>query len=82
MNEMKCDICSESDLNEVLILRKYKFGMKATKKESQARRICWGCATKLFKSHKYNFGAYWKKLFFQQSAFRDNRYKEFVEVIH
>lgn len=84
--EMKCDICTRADLYEVIILRKEKFTIKANKLEKIARRVCWDCATILFNQKKYDFGNFWKKLFFYIDI--DNKtkrtlknYKKYVEVI-
>ena len=78
---MRCDICYLSHFNEVFILKPEKFSRFATKKEAKARRVCWGCASWLFKNMKYNFGTSWRNLFFKQRRLIEKNRDKYM-VIH
>ena len=75
-SKMDCDLCNGSDLREVFTLRSERFSKFATKNEKEARRVCWGCAKRLFFQKRYNFGFYWRNLFLDGHVnYIQNRFK-------
>ncbi len=78
---MRCDICYLSHFNEVFILKPERFSLKANRGERKARRVCWGCASWLFKTKKYNFGKSWRELFFVQRRINFKNREKYM-VIH
>lgn len=82
---MKCDICHLSHFNEVFILRKERFVNKGKGNwkvnPKKTNRVCWGCAQWLFRNRLYDFGTYWKNLFFYQLHVKDKNREKYM-VIH
>ena len=78
---MKCDLCPSWDLNEVIVLRKFKFSKYAPKKTQKARRICFRCARDLFWHSLYNFGTSWRMIFLDNSIISKEK-KAKLMVIH
>lgn len=78
---MKCDLCSHRDLNEVFVLRKFKFSKYAPKKTQKARRVCWECAKHLFRRKLYNFGHNWRMVFLDSSLIQEQNKDKYL-VIH
>ena len=77
--KMDCDDCSGRNFNEVFILRKNKFSKSATKLQRKMKRVCWGCARRLFKSKIYNFGHNWRCVFLDSTLILErNKYKYMV----
>lgn len=77
--KMDCDNCYAHDLNEVFILRKNKFSLKATKGQKKCTRICWKCARIFFRTKIYNFGHNWRCVFLDGSLILErNKYKYMV----
>lgn len=78
---MDCDLCNSRDLNEVLILRKYKFSKFCSKRINKARRVCWDCARMLFRKKLYNFGHNWRMVFLDCSTILEKHKPKYM-VIH
>lgn len=75
-DNMDCDLCNGTGLREIFILRNNRFSKFANKNEKKARRVCWGCAKRLFFRKAYNFGLYWRNLFLDgHVSYVQNRYK-------
>ena len=57
--EMKCSICNQEDLNEVLTLRKSKIRSDLPKFQ-RLDKVCFSCGRMLARKNIYDFGNYWK----------------------
>ena len=79
--KMDCDDCGRTDFNEVFILRERKFSRIATKHQRKFKRVCWGCARRLFKSKVYNFGHNWRCVFLDTSLIAERNRLKYM-VIH
>lgn len=66
--EMNCNIC-KSDVKEILVLRKHKFTKKGSGRK-KVHRVCFSCARMLISRREYDFGKYWRGVFFYQYEVR------------
>lgn len=81
---MACDICERTHQQFIINLKPERFPKeKGTKKERNARRVCFYCAFYLFRKGIYNFSYVWRETFLDQLkrlGSNDSIWQKYMEI--